>query len=237
MFKLSSTTPPWKNPIRVYLIPAEHSVAKDVAHQLKSLKSGQSQYHVIIVPKVLNLIQFLFESLGVMDITTLHSFSWDFIPLDSSLISLEYHQLFKSCFLKGDNSLLGSVAKALMSFECLFGNFLCVATLGKKSHVVQHLIETWRNEVRPTFPSEPQFTHLIMMDRDVDLVSLLLTQLTYEGVLDENFKVQCGFVSINLEDGSNEGAQRLMINSNKDDIYSEVMNSQKYQIMLKITSL
>ena len=75
------------------------------------------------------------------------------------------------------------------------------------------------------------------MDRDVDLVSLLLTQLTYEGVLDENFKVQCGFVSINLEDGSNEGAQRLMINSNKDDIYSEVMNSQKYQIMLKITSL
>lgn len=225
MFKLSSTVPPWKNHTRIYLIPAICSVAENVAHQLKFHKSEHLQYHIIVVPKVLNLIQLLFESLGVMDITTLHSFSWDFIPLDSSLISLEYHQLFKSCFIKGDNSMLGSVAKALMSFECLYGNFLCVTTLGKKSHVVQNLTESWRNEVRPSFPSESQFTHLIMMDRNVDLVSLLLTQLTYEGVLDENFKIQCGFVSIDIEDGSNEGAQRLMINSNKDSVYSEVTNS------------
>lgn len=221
MFKLSSSAPPWKNSTRIYFIPAIYSVASNVAHQLKSSGSVEKVYHIIVVPKVSSLIQFLFESLGIMDVATLHSFSWDFIPLDSDLISLESIQFFKACFIKGDLSLLGCVAKALMSFECLFGNFLCVTTLGKKSHQVHSLLELWRKEVQPKFPPDSEFSHLIMIDRDIDLASVLLTQLTYEGVLDENFRIQCGFVSLPGENGM-EGTQRLMINSKKDSIYAEV---------------
>jgi hypothetical protein len=90
----------------------------------------------IVVPKALYLIQSLFESLGVLDLAVLHSYSWDFIPLDSTLLSLEFPHFFKSTFVKGDNSFLGSVAKSLLSFECLFGSFPCVTTLGEKSHKV-----------------------------------------------------------------------------------------------------
>jgi hypothetical protein len=81
-------------------------------------------------------------------------------------------------------------------------------------------LESWHNEVRPAFPSEAEFSHLIIIDRNIDLASVLLTQLTYEGVLDENFRIQSGFVYLNI-DGTEE-SQRVMINSNKDDIYAEV---------------
>jgi len=219
MFKLSPSPPQWKNSTRIFLIPAVHSVAENVALQI--MRERKFEYHIIIVPKALSLIQSLFESMGVLDNTVLHSYSWDFIPLDSNLLSLELPQFFKASFVKSDNSLLGSVAKALMSFECLFGHIPCVVTLGDKSHKVHVLLDTWRSEVRPPYPTESEFSHLIMMDRSADFASLLLTQLTYEGVLDENFRIQSGFVY--LDGDGTEGVQRLMVNSSKDEIYAEVL--------------
>ncbi|XP_057364499.1 vacuolar protein sorting-associated protein 33B-like [Daphnia carinata] len=221
MFKLASVAPPWKNYIRLYFIPSVYAVAENVAQQLKRHEVEKTvSYHIIVVPKVLTVIHSFFESLGVLDFVTLHSYSWDFIPLDSNLLSLELHHLFKASFLKEENSLLTSVAKALMSFECLLGKFSCVMMLGEKSQRVHNLMNAWKKEIQPNFPVETEFTHLIMLDRNIDFVSLLLTQLTYEGVLDENLKVKSGFVYLDA-DGV-EGPQRLMLNATSDEIYGEI---------------
>jgi hypothetical protein len=79
---------------------------------------------------------------------------------------------------------------------------------------------TWQSEIQPPFSEESEFNHLIMLDRNIDFASLLLTQLTYEGVLDENLKLKSGFVY--LDSDGTEGAQRLMLNSTSDEIYAEV---------------
>ncbi len=220
MFKLALVAPPWKNSIRIFLIPSIYAVAENVAQQLRKDRVEKTAYHVIVVPKALNLIHSLFESLGVLDFVTLHSYSWDFIPLDFNLLSLELPQFFKASFIKGEYSLLTSVAKALMSLECLVGKFPCVITLGEKSHRVHTLLGTWQSEIQPPVPDETGFSHLILLDRDMDFASLLLTQLTYEGVLDENLKVKSGFVYLDA-DGV-EGPQRLMLNATSDEIYAEV---------------
>lgn len=220
MFKLGLVVPQWKNLVRMYFIPSIYAVAENVASHLKKDAVEKTAYHVIVVPKVLNVIHSLFESLGVLDFVTLHSYSWDFIPLDSNLLSLEMPQFFNASYLKGENSLLSSVAKALMSLECLVGKFPCVATLGEKSHKVHTLLNAWQREIQPPVPIDPEFSHLVMLDRNVDFVSLLLTQLTYEGVLDENLKMKSGFVYLE----GTEGSQRLMLNSSSDEIYAEVSN-------------
>lgn len=227
MFKLGLTGPNWTNSTRIYLIPAVYSVVENISQQLKDNKTVPSEYHVVVVPKLLNLIYSLFESLGVVDLVKLYSFSWDFIPLDTNLISLEMTDFFKSTLLLGDQQLLGSIAKALLSFECLFGKIPLVVTLGKISSTVRNLQETWHREVQPNLPEKSEFSHLIVIDRDIDLVSVLLTQLTYEGVLDENFRMQCGFVTFTPETGDQaEESQheRMLVNSSKDKIYEEVLN-------------
>lgn len=221
MYRLGPSAPAWRNSTRIYMIPALYSVAELVSDQLKVNKIDSINYHVVIVPKVTHVIYALFESLGVLDIVTLHSFSWDFIPLDINFISLEMNGFFRASFVNGDNALLAAVSKALLSFECLFGRFPCVTTLGKKSATVHNLLEAWYSEIQPTCPSQSEFSHLIIMDRDVDLVSPLLVQLTYEGVLDENFKIQSGFFTLNPS-GKPEDVQRLIMNADKDEIYSEV---------------
>lgn len=220
MFKLESVPPQWKNRVRLYFVPSIYAVAESVVSHLKKNSMEKIGYHVIIVPKVLNVIHSLFESLGVLDFVTLHSYSWDFIPLDINLMSLEMPQFFNATFLKGESALLSSVAKALMSLECLVGKFPCVTTLGEKSHKVHTLLSIWQREIQPPVPENSEFSHLIMMDRNVDFASLLLTQLTYEGVLDENLKMKTGYVY--LEADGAEGSQRLMLNSTSDEIYAEV---------------
>lgn len=221
MFKFVSTIPQWKNSTRVYLIPSIYAVAENIANSLLR-KEGLEDvaYHVIVVPKLMNLIQSLFESFGQLDYVTLHSYSWDFIPLDLNLLSLEMPHFFNASFLKGENSLLSSIAKALMSLECLVGKFPCVTTLGEKSRKVHTLLGTWKSEIQAPVPDSSEFSHLVMLDRNMDFVSLLLTQLTYEGVLDENMNMKSGFVYLNNEGA--EGSQRLMLNSTSDEIYAEV---------------
>lgn len=36
----------------------------------------------------------------------------------------------------------------------------------------------------------PLIDNLVLIDRNVDFITPLLTQLTYEGLIDENFKIE-----------------------------------------------
>lgn len=39
---------------------------------------------------------------------------------------------------------------------------------------------------------QSHISDLLLIDRDADVVSVLASQLTYEGVLDESFAIECG---------------------------------------------
>lgn len=220
MFKLEPSAPMWKNSTRVYFIPSTISAAEKVIHHLTKRSDGPSNihYHIIIFPKALTLIQSILESSGILDFTTIHNFCWDFIPLDRDFLSLELGDFFRASFLQGDDSYLGLIAKVLMSFECHYGKFPSVITLGEKSHKTSKLLSMWHNEFQPQCSQNTEFSHLFIIDRNYDFASPLLTQLTYEGVLDENFQIETGFIYLK----DNEGSQRLMLNSSKDEIYAEV---------------
>ncbi len=106
-----------------------------------------------------------------------------------------------------------------------------VTTLGPASAVVHRLLEAWHREVRPTVEADAQFDRLIVLDRELDLASVLLIPLTYEGVLDENFGSSCGFVTLPPDaDAAATAAaaevRRFALDSTKDDIYAEVVTSK-----------
>ena len=54
-------------------------------------------------------------------------------------------------------------------------------------------------DVKPEKEDESQYTEvdaLVMMDRTVDLYTPLITQLTYEGIIDEFFGIKCATVEV-----------------------------------------
>lgn len=62
-----------------------------------------------------------------------------------------------------------------------------------------------------------------MFDRDADLVTPLLSQLTYEGALDEHFGIRAGVVELPKEVAGPDAPTKLPINA-RDTIYDNIRN-------------
>merc|ERR1712212_1302552 len=63
----------------------------------------------------------------------------------------------------------------------------------------------------------------IVFDRNLDLCTPMLTQITYEGMLDETFGISCGMIEFPEEVAKKKSATKMLL-TNDDPIYKEVRN-------------
>ncbi|RWS18343.1 Vacuolar protein sorting-associated protein 33B-like protein, partial [Leptotrombidium deliense] len=89
-----------------------------------------------------------------------------------------------------DLSSLNYVSYIITQIKCLVGNIQRVHTLGKYAKMALKLSDY----LSEGFVAEEDgfITDMVLIDRDVDYTSLLLSQLTYEGLLDEVYGIKCG---------------------------------------------
>lgn len=108
---------------------------------------------------------------------------------------------FNSLFLHGDKTSLYDIATAIRQVEQLTGITSSIVGQGKFAKDIIHLLECLTGE--ESHQEQPKsrekcnassslLTDLLIVDRDVDMVSVLLSQLNYEGVLDETYGIECG---------------------------------------------
>lgn len=76
-----------------------------------------------------------------------------------------------------------------MTLQELYGVIPKVTGKGAAASHVWKLLGRLDLEPR-TYPSTSQIDHLILLDRTVDLLTPLATQLTYEGLIDELFEIK-----------------------------------------------
>lgn len=69
----------------------------------------------------------------------------------------------------------------------------------------------------------PEIGYLFVFDRDADYITPLLTQLTYEGALDDHFGIQAGVVEFPADVVGQESPRKVPLNS-KDTIYDNIRN-------------
>ncbi|RWS01732.1 vacuolar protein sorting-associated protein 33B-like isoform X5 [Dinothrombium tinctorium] len=91
-----------------------------------------------------------------------------------------------------DYSSLRYISTFMHQLQSLVGNFQRIHTMGKFSKMVVHLLDNV--EEQTTSMGSGFITDFILIDRDVDFPSALLSQLTYEGLLDEVLGIKCGTV-------------------------------------------
>lgn len=138
IFKFDSKSPPVKTKQLVYLISSNLLTFKYVLDQISSFQNtrtnedlGFKEYHIILVPNVLCSFKQLLEEEGLFDIVSLYRFNWDFISLDTGILSLEIPDLYKDLFIKSDTKLLSSIATTFRIFNMVhkrpvsFGIYNC----------------------------------------------------------------------------------------------------------------
>lgn len=156
------------------------------------------EFHIIVVPNILFTFKNLLETEGLNEIVQLHRFSWDFIKIDRNLLSLELPQIFRDVFVRGDTSFLSSIASSLRIFKMVHGCPKFTISYGENSEKILEMVSRMENSSRtPKKISEyPDFSVMIVMDRDKDFPSCLLTPVTYSGLIAELFEISAGILTI-----------------------------------------
>lgn len=123
-----------------------------------------------------------------------------FFPLENDVLSLELNESFRDLYLSKDITPNFLLAKALMEIQQNHGLFPRIIGKGDNAKKVADLLGRMRQELLAGGDSSeanragltPSTTNdsVIIIDREVDFVTPLLTQLTYEGLIDEVFEIQ-----------------------------------------------
>ena len=99
---------------------------------------------------------------------------------------MELPECFREYCLEDDTSSLFVAARGLNCLQNMFGTIPRVYGKGKAAELVFQYMARMRGETSTGNAAisevTPVFDNLLLIDRSVDLLSLLPTQLTYEGI-------------------------------------------------------
>ncbi|RMB94143.1 hypothetical protein DUI87_28948 [Hirundo rustica rustica] len=137
--------------------------------------------------------EMVLEEEGVFGDVTCDEWSFYLLPLDEDIISMELPEFFRDYFLEGDHRWINPVARALQLLNSLYGPFGRTYGIGRCAKMSYEL---WR-DLEEESESEgqgrkPEIGHVFLMDRDTDYVTALCSQVVYEGLVDDTFRIKCG---------------------------------------------
>ncbi|XP_013836761.1 vacuolar protein sorting-associated protein 33A isoform X1 [Sus scrofa] len=191
-------------------------------------------FHILFVPRRSLLCEQRLKDLGVLG-SFIHreEYSLDLIPFDGDLLSMESESAFKECYLESDQTSLYHAAKGLMTLQALYGTIPQIFGKGECARQVANMMIRMKREFTGSQNSIfPVFDNLLLLDRNVDLLTPLATQLTYEGLIDEIYGIQNSFVKLPPEkfapkkqgDSGKDlptEAKKLQLNS-AEELYAEI---------------
>ncbi|XP_032556422.1 vacuolar protein sorting-associated protein 33B isoform X3 [Chiroxiphia lanceolata] len=70
---------------------------------------------------------------------------------------------------------------------------------------------------------KPEIGHVFLMDRDVDYVTALCSQVVYEGLVDDTFRIKCGSVDFGPDVTSSDKSIKVLLNA-QDKVFSQIRN-------------
>ncbi|KAL4955436.1 Sec1-like protein [Aspergillus filifer] len=170
-----------------------------VAEQIQRLQRNSSidhEFSIFWVPRRTLVSNNILESAGIIGDVNIAELPLYFFPLEQDVLSLELEDSFSDLYLHKDPGCVFHAAKALMDIQQRHGYFPRIVGKGDHARRLADLLLRMRKELdaeessgligssRGLLPST-NIESLIVIDREVDFGTPLLTQLTYEGLIDE----------------------------------------------------
>ncbi|XP_062998274.1 vacuolar protein sorting-associated protein 33B [Elgaria multicarinata webbii] len=182
------------------------------------------KYKIIFSPQKFHTCEMVLEEEGIYGDVTWDEWSFYLLPLDDDIISMELPEFFRDYFLEGDQRWIGTVAQALQLLNSLFGPFTRTYGIGRCAKMVHEL---WRDLVEESevdsVGRKPEIGHIFLMDRDVDYVTALCSQVVYEGLVDDTFRIKCGSVDFGPDVTSSDRSIKVLLNA-QDKVFSQIRN-------------
>lgn len=212
-----------------------------LVHLLRHWQQSKRQVrvHLYLVPRRTMICEMVLERAAVYHMiqSPIGQYSGlDAVVFDNDLLSMEQPHSFREVAMDGDNSSLYATARSIMKLQSLFGLIPNVRYIGTAGQTVFEMMDKLRTQIESSttsgeaslFGNESEITQLILFDRSVDLVSPLVTPLTYEGLVNDLFGISNNLVSLSdIVDSFREreeqtGKRQRMPLNDDDTIFQEI---------------
>ncbi|XP_066144491.1 vacuolar protein sorting-associated protein 33A [Euwallacea fornicatus] len=212
-------------------------IAKNVKDDAKGRHNSKKQYHLFFVPKKSLLCEEALKHQGVFgNMIFIEEFNCQLFPFDSDVVSMEIPEVFREFNIENDPTYIYQTAQAIIFLQKLYGQIPRVWGKGVAAKQVWDLVTRLQRE-KNSSNDEPArnevscIDQIILIDRSIDLITPLATQLTYEGLIDEIFGINNTTVNFPIDnflsseerstESLSEDKKQVILNSS-DKIFADI---------------
>nr|KJB74758.1 hypothetical protein B456_012G005800 [Gossypium raimondii] len=223
----------------VYLVPSQRDLMKSISsHVHDDISKGlQREYYIYFVPRREIQCERILEEEKVHHLITIGEYPLYVVPVDEDILSFELDLAYKQCQVDGDTGSLWHIAKAIHKLESTFGVIPNVRAKGKASVLVSDILDRMHTE-EPMNSSDmalSEINTLILIDREVDMVTPMCSQLTYEGLLDEFLRINNGSVELDSSImGVQQEGKKMKVPLNSSDKLFKEIRDLNFEVVVQV---
>ncbi|KAG2634058.1 hypothetical protein PVAP13_2NG231900 [Panicum virgatum] len=212
---------------------------KFIASQIRNDESKglQREYFLYFAPRRTVACEKVLEEEKVHQKLTLGEYPLYLVPLDDDVLSFELDHALQECLIEGDTSSIWHVAKAIHKLEFAFGVIPNVRAKGVASTKAAELLNNMQldDPVNMDDMGIPEINTVILLDREVDMVTAMCSQLTYEGLLDEMLQINNGSVEVDASImGTQQDGKKVKVPLNSSDKLYKEIRDLNFEVVVQV---
>ena len=122
------------------------------------------------------------------------SFNVDLLPIDNDLLSLEKENCFREIYIDKNLTSISELANAFVKLEACFGKVKHRYIKGDNAKIFDELVR--EKEKENDLKTKEEILGMVILDRSVDFITVLSTNYTYEGLIDDYFGINYGTIRL-----------------------------------------
>ena len=150
--------------------------------------------NIIFIPEeTTKIIEYMIE-MNHLNAFGIFNFSIDIMPIDYDLFSLDNDESFREIYIDKNNSSIEKLADIMLKFEVAFGKVKHKYIKGNNAKLFCDLL--LNKEEEHNIKSTDEIFGMIVFDRSVDFITPFISNLTFEGLVDEYFGINKGYIKV-----------------------------------------
>ena len=163
-------------------------------HSMLNVPVKTIDINIIFIPgETPKIIEYMIE-MNHLNCFDLYSFSIDIIPIDYDLFSLDNDESFREIYIDKNNSSIEQLANILLKLEVAFGKIKHKYIKGNNAKLFCDLL--FNKEEEHNMKSTDETFGMIVLDRSVDFITPFLSNLTFEGLVDDCYGINKGHIKV-----------------------------------------
>ena len=180
----------------LYIVKPDKTIFNTIIQihlMLKAMRPNLVEYIIFIPGENYDIIDYMISN-HIRNDFNIENLNFDLIPIDIDLLSLERDDCLKEIYIDNDLTSVGDLANSLVKLEMIFGKVKYKYIKGDIAQIFCSMVE--EKEKENNLKTNDEILGMIAFDRSVDFITLMTTNYTCEGLIDENLGINLGRIKV-----------------------------------------